>query len=55
MTAEQNRLLEARDPKTPWKKWGPYLSERHGKNSLRPTTPPAREKGVDGAVGLYLL
>ena len=28
MTAEQNRLLEARDPKTPWKKWGPYLSER---------------------------
>ena len=28
MTAEQNRLLEARDPKPPWKKWGPYLSER---------------------------
>jgi hypothetical protein len=28
MTPEQIRLLEARDPKTPWKKWGPYLSER---------------------------
>jgi hypothetical protein len=28
MTAEQARLLEARAPATPWKKWGPYLSER---------------------------
>ncbi len=28
MTAEQIRLEEARDQKTPWKKWGPYLSER---------------------------
>ena len=28
MNAEQQRLVEARDPKTPWKKWGPYLSER---------------------------
>ncbi len=28
MTAEQNRLDEARDQKVPWKKWGPYLSER---------------------------
>lgn len=28
MTPEQSRLQEARDPKTPWKKWGPYLSER---------------------------
>ncbi len=27
-TAEQLRLLEARDHKAPWKKWGPYLSER---------------------------
>ena len=25
---EQQRLVEARDPRTPWKKWGPYLSER---------------------------
>jgi len=24
----QQRLEAARDPKTPWKKWGPYLSER---------------------------
>ncbi len=28
MTAEQVRLDEARQLKTPWKKWGPYLSER---------------------------
>jgi hypothetical protein len=28
MTAEQIRLEEAREEKTPWKKWGPYLSER---------------------------
>jgi hypothetical protein len=28
MTAEDIRLEEARDQKIPWKKWGPYLSER---------------------------
>src|SRR5580704_1408425 len=28
MTAEQVRLDEARSQKAPWKKWGPYLSER---------------------------
>jgi hypothetical protein len=28
MTAEHDRLEEARDRKAPWKKWGPYLSER---------------------------
>ncbi len=28
MTAEQIRLDEAREQKVPWKKWGPYLSER---------------------------
>jgi hypothetical protein len=28
MNAEQQRLEAARDGKTPWKKWGPYLSER---------------------------
>ena len=28
MTAEQERLDEAREQKVPWKKWGPYLSER---------------------------
>src|SRR5262244_213084 len=26
--AEQNRLNEAREAGTPWKKWGPYVSER---------------------------
>jgi hypothetical protein len=25
---EQKRLNEAREAGTPWKKWGPYLSER---------------------------
>src|SRR6266568_4313700 len=28
MTAEHSRLEEAQDQKVPWKKWGPYLSER---------------------------
>ena len=28
MTEEGRRLEEARHPDTPWKKWGPYLSER---------------------------
>src|SRR4029453_5851305 len=28
MTAESQRLQEARQKKLPWKKWGPYLSER---------------------------
>jgi hypothetical protein len=28
MTAEHDRLEQARDNKSPWKKWGPYLSER---------------------------
>ena len=28
VTAEQLRLLQSRDPGTPWKLWGPYLSER---------------------------
>src|SRR4249919_2220608 len=27
-TTEQMRLNEAREQKAPWKKWGPYLSER---------------------------
>ena len=27
-TAEQRRLEEARDQDVPWRKWGPYLSER---------------------------
>jgi hypothetical protein len=28
MNPEEQRLLESRDSKEPWKKWGPYLSER---------------------------
>jgi len=27
-TTEQRRLNEAREKGIPWKKWGPYLSER---------------------------
>jgi len=27
-TSEQKRLNDARDAEVPWKKWGPYLSER---------------------------
>jgi len=28
MNAEQLRLKEAKDKQVPWRKWGPYLSER---------------------------
>src|SRR5947199_9772959 len=28
MTAEHDRLEQTREQKVPWKKWGPYLSER---------------------------
>ena len=28
MTAESTRLIQDREDKRPWKKWGPYLSER---------------------------
>jgi hypothetical protein len=28
LAAEQQRLNDARQEKVPWKKWGPYLSER---------------------------
>src|SRR5215475_9826827 len=28
MSAEHDRLRESREQKVPWKKWGPYLSER---------------------------
>src|SRR6476660_6433235 len=28
MNTEQERLAESHEPNTPWRKWGPYLSER---------------------------
>ncbi len=28
MTTEAKRLASAEKPESPWKKWGPYLSER---------------------------
>ena len=30
MNSEQRRLEEARNPNTPWKKWGPCLSAGRG-------------------------
>jgi hypothetical protein len=32
---EQKRLNEAREAGIPWKKWGPYLSERHAIRSSK--------------------
>jgi len=37
MNAEQGRLDEARAGKVPWKKWGPYLSERQ-RGTVRTST-----------------
>jgi len=34
---EKKRLDEAREQKVPWKKWGPYLSERQWGLSARTT------------------
>ena len=31
------RLEQARTSKTPWKRWGPYLSERSGERSGKTT------------------
>ncbi len=46
MNIEQSRLEEARATKAPWKKWGPYLSERQwGEPSVR-TTAKAEMPGI---------
>mgnify|MGYP003694434287 CR=1 FL=1 len=37
MTVEQGRLEETRAQKVPWKKWGPYLSERQWGRCARTT------------------
>jgi hypothetical protein len=34
-TVEEQRLLEAREKQIPWRKWGPYLSERQWGNGAR--------------------
>jgi hypothetical protein len=39
--AEQKRLNEAREAGIPWKKWGPYLSERQW-GTVREDYSPAR-------------
>jgi len=41
LTAEQTRLDEAREQKIPWKKWGPYLSERQWGRSAKITAKEA--------------
>lgn len=45
MTEEGRRLEEARQPQTPWKKWGPYLSERQW-GKVRGTTATWATPGV---------
>ena len=35
--AEQKRLNDAREAQIPWKKWGPYLSERQWGKSAKIT------------------
>jgi hypothetical protein len=55
MDAEDRRLEETRSKAAPWRKWGPYLSERQWRTvredhsdsgnawTTSPTTRPARE------------
>jgi len=66
MNAERSRLEEARTKKAPWKKWGPYLSERQWEPCARTTAKarrlellPARPRplasvpmGEDGLAGI---
>ncbi|MGB7292453.1 MAG: hypothetical protein WBD99_09805 [Thermodesulfobacteriota bacterium] len=40
MNQEQLRLKEAHEKKIPWKKWGPYLSERQWGTVRGFTIPP---------------
>ena len=58
--AEQQRLEEARETGVPWRKWGPYLSERqwgtvredYSANGDAGTTSPMINRGrapTDGA------
>src|SRR6476659_11047217 len=35
--AERQRLADADGPGIPWRRWGPYLSERSGARYARPT------------------
>jgi hypothetical protein len=38
---EKLRLQETREHNIPWKKWGPYLSERHGAPCVKTTVAQA--------------
>ena len=46
ITEEETRLQEAREQKIPWKKWGPYLSERQWARCGRTTA-------IGQCVGLF--
>ena len=47
MTEEHRRLEAARNLNTPWRRWGPYLSERQW-GTVREDYSPRRE-----CVGLF--
>jgi hypothetical protein len=44
--AERRRLDDAREKNTPWRKWGPYLSDRQW-GTVRENTNPSREAWED--------
>src|SRR5271170_6304330 len=46
MHAERNRLLQARDKTSHWRRWGPYLSERSWGN-------PREDYSADGTAWDY--
>ena len=47
-TAEQQRLAEARDKDIPWRKWGPYLSERQWGTVREDGRPRVGESSCSG-------
>jgi hypothetical protein len=49
MGAESRRLEDARTLKVSWRKWGPYLSERHGARCAR-TIASQEMRGITSAM-----
>jgi hypothetical protein len=49
-TTEQTRLEEAREQKAPWKRWGPYLSERQWGTRYAKTTASPAMRGITSAM-----
>jgi len=35
MTAEERRLEQDRNRQAYWRRWGPYVSDRHSENSFK--------------------